>query len=198
MKERWVDYLAPQLYWPTTRTAQAFDVLVAWWATLPQPGQSIFVGHDATTIGNADWPLSEYDAEMKLVAAQRPNRVLGSIFFTAKPLVTDELGLRTTLAKNYWARPAATPPLAVAPDLAGALEPKVTENARKVTVAPPDGIRARAVAVYGADGTIARLVPAAVRDGSGPTTIDLEPGRWVLSVIDCFGRESVGLVTDVR
>jgi len=30
--EGWVDYLAPQLYWPTTQTQQAYAPLIAWWA----------------------------------------------------------------------------------------------------------------------------------------------------------------------
>jgi uncharacterized lipoprotein YddW (UPF0748 family) len=193
MKEGWVDYLAPQLYWPTTRTAQAFDKLVAWWATLPGPGQSIFVGHDATKVGDAEWPLAEYDAQMKLTAAQRSNGVRGSIFFSAKPLVTDELGLRTALVKDHWARPAATPRLAVAPALAdGELDPNVAVSDGRVVVTPPAGKHVRAIAVYGADGSLAELVPAA--DAPATTPLDLEEGRWVISVVDRYGRESTGIV----
>jgi len=198
MKEGWVDYLAPQLYWPTTRTAQAFDKLVAWWGTLPSGGRSIFVGQDATRIGDADWPLTEYDAQMNLIAAQRSNGVLGSIFFSAKPLVEDELGLRTALAKEHWSKPATTPRLAVAPALAaGELEPSIARDARRIVVTPPAGAHLRAIAVYSAtDGALVRLVPAA--DAPATTTIDLEEGRWAISAIDRFGREGRGRPVDVR
>jgi uncharacterized lipoprotein YddW (UPF0748 family) len=196
MKEGWVDYLAPQLYWPTTRAGQAFDKLVAWWGTLPGPGQSIFVGHDATKVGDADWPLSEYDTQMKLIAAQRPNGVLGSIFFSAKPLVSDELGLRTALAKDHWSRPATTPLLAVAPPLAAnELDPVIARSEDgKVVVTPPAGKHVRAIAVYATDGSLARLVPAA--DAPATRPLDLEEGRWAISVIDRFGREGPAVVID--
>lgn len=50
MNEAWGDYLASQLCWPTTQTAQAFGKLVAWWAGIAtaRPGRSIFAGHEAT------------------------------------------------------------------------------------------------------------------------------------------------------
>jgi uncharacterized lipoprotein YddW (UPF0748 family) len=195
MKERWVDYLAPQLYWPTTSTGQAFDKLVAWWGSLPQPGQSIFVGHDATKVGDAEWPVSEYDAQMKLVAAQRANGVMGSIFFSAKPLVQDELGLRTALAKDHWPLPAATPPLALTAEPLRSFDPVVTRSQRTVTVTPVAGLRARSVALYDKSGAIVRIVPA--QESPAPTTIDLEGGRWIVTVIDRFGLESSGIVVDV-
>lgn len=200
MKQGWVDYLAPQLYWPTTRTAQAFDKLVAWWGTLPGPGQSIFVGHDATKVGDADWPLSEYDAQMKLIAAQRPNGVMGSIFFSAKPLVADELGLRTALAKDHWSKPAATPPLAVAPAIVGReLEPTVSRASDgKVVVTPPTGKHVRAIAVYDAKtGAVVRLVPASASAQATALDLLLEEGRWAIALIDRYGRESAGIVVDV-
>src|SRR5262249_30174510 len=71
MQEDWVDYLAPQLYWPTTQTAQAFGKLLTWWTSIAKPGRSIFAGHDATKAGQGAFSLSEYDAQMELVAKGR-------------------------------------------------------------------------------------------------------------------------------
>ncbi|MFN7458034.1 MAG: glycoside hydrolase family 10 protein, partial [Gemmatimonas sp.] len=33
LREGWVDYFTPQLYWPTTKVGQAYPVLLDWWAT---------------------------------------------------------------------------------------------------------------------------------------------------------------------
>ncbi len=194
MAEGWVDYLAPQLYWPTTSTGQPFAKLIAWWAGLASDGRSIFVGHDATKVGAAGWPLAEYDAQMKLARAERPRGVRGSIFFSAKPLVADELGLRTALATDPWAKPAATPRLALAP--AGTPEPPVVARAAgSITVAPGGGGPVRAVAIY-REGALVRLVPAAAPPA--PTAVELPPGRSIVSVIDRAGRESAGTVVDVE
>jgi len=185
MKEGWVDYLAPQLYWPTTKTAQAYEKLLDWWATLPENGQSIFIGHDATSIGLATWPLSEYDTQMQLLRGQRSNGVRGSIFWSATPVVADKDGLRTMLATEYYGLPAATPPLKVAPTDVLA----VPTIAGSTTAMPPSGTRF--VAVY-KDGAIVDLLPAA-----SPTPLSLTKGTYAISAIDRFGRESAGVVVDV-
>lgn len=194
MKEGWVDYVAPQLYWPTTREAQAFGKLVAWWATLAEGGRSVFVGHDATKIGEPDWPLAEYAEQMKLSRAERPRGVRGSIFFSAKPLVEDTQGLRSSLAMTYFAAPAATPRLAAAP--AGAPEPPAVALADGgIEVTLPASVRARAIAVYRDGGALDRLVPAEAF--SGPTKVTLGAGRFAITTVDRAGRESVGMVVEV-
>jgi uncharacterized lipoprotein YddW (UPF0748 family) len=32
MQEGWLDYLAPQLYWPSTQAPQAYGALIEWWS----------------------------------------------------------------------------------------------------------------------------------------------------------------------
>ena len=32
LREGWLDYFTPQLYWPTTKAAQSYPVLLQWWA----------------------------------------------------------------------------------------------------------------------------------------------------------------------
>jgi uncharacterized lipoprotein YddW (UPF0748 family) len=194
MDEGWVDYLAPQLYWPTTQAAQAFGKLVAWWAGIAKSGRSIFVGHDATKAGTTAWSLEEYDAQMKLVAAERPHGARGSIFFSAKPLVTDHAGLRSALASAHWKTPAATPPLASASlESAGAAPTvRVVAHAAVVTASP----HARSIAVYREreDGVFAidrieGLLDSAV---AADVSVKLEPGTWALSVLDRRSVESRG------
>lgn len=192
MSEGWVDYLAPQLYWPTTSSGQPFAKLVAWWAGLASGGRSIFVGHDATKIGAADWPLAEYDAQMDLARAERSRGVRGSVFFSAKPLVNDTLGLRSSLATKHWSSPASTPRLALAP--AGEPSaPVVRHEGDSVVVTPGAGDRVRALAVY-REGALVRLVPAASFPAT--TTLDRGAGTWAISVVDRWGRE--GPATIVR
>jgi uncharacterized lipoprotein YddW (UPF0748 family) len=191
INEGWVDYLAPQLYWPTTQTAQAFGKLVTWWASLAHDGRSIFVGHDATKAGQAAYSLDEYDRQMTLVRAERKSGVLGSIFWSATPLVDDQAGLRTALSARHWPAPAATPPLANASTVMPGPPPRVTVTGRAIVVATDKATRS--VAVYRERETksaypIDRLVAATVLE----TKLELEPGRWALSLIDRRGVESRG------
>ncbi len=201
MDEGWVDYLAPQLYWPTTQTAQAFGKLVAWWAGITKPGRSIFVGHDATKAGTvAAWAADEYDAQMTLAAAERPRGVRGNIFFSAKPLVTDQASLRTTLVEKHWTTPASTPALATASLEKPGAAPLVSSEPGVQSVTVTTDASARYVAVYRETGTdayvIERLVPTASSAGSSASTneivVPLESGRWAISIVDRRGVESRG------
>lgn len=192
MDQGWVDYLAPQLYWPTTSTGQPFGKLVEWWAGLAKSGRSVFVGHDATNAGDGTWTLDEYDAEMKLVAAQRARGALGSIFFSAKPLVADQAGLRTALGTKYWATPAATPPLSTAASEPAGPPPRLEASAGGIVVSVPAGTRAAALYQKRADGVFAivRLVGVASTSATDVTVPLGEKGDFAVSVIDRRGVES--------
>jgi uncharacterized lipoprotein YddW (UPF0748 family) len=189
MDQGWVDYLIPQLYWPTTRPAQSFDKLVAWWAGLAKNGRTIFVGHEATKAGTAEFPLEEYERQMVSTRAQRPH-VMGSVFFSAKPLMTDTAGLRTALASKYWSKPALTPALAGA--TSGVPAPGIARHGAEVEVTG----QGRAVLLYRHDGTgwsLTRVVPAA----GATTRVTLEAGQSAISIADRRGVESQGVVVDV-
>jgi uncharacterized lipoprotein YddW (UPF0748 family) len=192
MNESWVDYLAPQLYWPTTQTAQAFGKLITWWASIAKPGRSIFVGHEATKAGTGAFTLAEYDAQMKLIAAERPKGARGSIFFSAKPLVTDQAGLRTALATTHWSAPAATPPLAIAAQEAAGPAPTVQPASGGAVVLVPEGTRSIALYRVESDGafTIDRIVGVVTTDTR--VEVKLTPGQWAVSVLDRRSVESRG------
>jgi uncharacterized lipoprotein YddW (UPF0748 family) len=189
MNEGWVDYLAPQLYWPTTQTAQAFGKLLDWWAGISKDGRWIFVGHDATKAGEGAFSVDEYDAQMKLARSHRDRNVAGSIFFSAAPLVSDKANLRTMLTTKYWSADVATPPLASARDLPPGPPPAVALEGDELTVATSEDVRS--VAIYRREGesiTLERLVPKA----GAETHATLEPGQWLVSTIDRRGVETRG------
>jgi len=204
MNEGWVDYVAPQLYWPTTRTAQAFGKLVTWWAGLAQNGRSVIIGHDLTRIGTPEWPLSEISQQVKLSRDERPKGVRGNLFFTAKALATDQLGVRTELASTYWSVNAATPLLATAGN-ATLATPVVTAAGNTVQLAAPapapapaPAVRLRAWAIHrriGIRWKLAELVMA--KPGIPTATLSLPPGDYAISAIDRRGVESAGALLTV-
>lgn len=187
MREGWVDYLAPQLYWTTTDAGQEFGKLVAWWATLPTGGRSVFVGHDVTKVSDEGVPVSEIEAQVTLARNERSRGVRGSMFYSAKPLLQNRGGLRDALVSDFWSTPAATPPLATA--VTGAPPPpQVTVTGREARLSADPSVRARAYGVY-RGGALVMLAPAA------RSSVALaDDGPHAFTVIDRMGRESAGVV----
>jgi uncharacterized lipoprotein YddW (UPF0748 family) len=192
MDEGWVDYVAPQLYWPTTQAERSFTALVAWWATLAKSGRSVFAGHDLTRLGQADYPLEEYEKQMSLSLAQRDAGVRGDVFFTAKALAADTLGVTTSLRSAYWARPAATPKLATA--TGSLIGPSVTRGSAVTYLDHPGKLRSYAIYRFSPLGfSLDRLVPFS----PGPLGVSLASGKWAVSAIDRRGVESVGVMVEI-
>ena len=44
LREGWVDYLAPQLYWPIEKPEQSFTELLRWWHDSNPKGKNIYPG----------------------------------------------------------------------------------------------------------------------------------------------------------
>ena len=129
----WVDYLAPQLYWRTTQTQQAFGTLLPWWASLTD-GDGRFVVAGMNLAGN--FGLAEYAAELEIVRAHADVGAGGTLLYHVGPIVRD------VVTANAFARHNATP----------ALPPAVVADRRvpALPVAVVDGV-AVVVAAVGPD-----------------------------------------------
>lgn len=195
--EGWVDYLAPQLYWPTTQTPQAFGTLLSWWTSLSKQGRFVFAGLDATKAGTDAFTLAEYSAQLKLIAGERENGARGAIWFSGKAFVEDQAGLRTEVATKHWTTPAASPPLALALAETSAPPPRVVLTASVVAV--PIDASTRGVVVYREREeayVIDRIVGVATSSGES-IAVTLSAGTWAVSVLNRRGVESRGAVVTI-
>lgn len=191
--EGWVDYLAPQLYWPSTQTAQAFGPLLTWWASLSRDaGRAVFPGLNLAQLGSSSaWTLEEIRTQIELVRAARELGAWGTILYTIEPVMEDRLGVRAMLRDELYTEPAATPPLASARG-ASIAPPSVRRDGTSSTLSPPDGVRLRAFAIYRSDGEAWALERLIASDGS--TTVELEPSIHAVSAIDRRGVESPAVI----
>ena len=197
MEEGWVDYLAPQLYWPTTQTAQAYEPLLEWWASMTTQGRYIFAGNYLSQVGSSDaWSVDEMLDQVEASRVYRDLGSMGNIYFHIEPFASDTLGVGTALADTFYDTPVLTPPLAA--ELGTEVEPPwVTIDAAVpgVTLEAADETPLRAWAVYReVDGgfELDELVPAAA------TSLPLEPGVWAISAASRTGVESRGVRVEIR
>ena len=188
----WVDYLAPQLYWPTTQTAQAFGTLLPWWASLPDgDGRFVVAGLNLTEVGSdSAWSVDEFRSQIAIIREHDDDGAKGSILYHADPLVSDTDGVAGVFGSELWAAPALPPPV-VADARVPALPIVATDNGT-VTLQGADDDRGFALYRERA-GTfeLERLLPAST------SSVELSAGRFAISAVGKNDRESQGVVVVV-
>ncbi len=113
LAQGWLDYLAPQLYWPIDRTAQAFDVLLDYWLGQNPQQRHIWPGLFTSMVGTAGrgtntqaWPATEVLQQIERV---RSRSAAGHIHFSLIALMQDRDGIATRLRAGPCAQPALVP-----------------------------------------------------------------------------------------
>jgi uncharacterized lipoprotein YddW (UPF0748 family) len=108
LKNGWVDYLAPQLYWRISPQKQSFPLLLSWWRQ--QGSRPVWPGIATERIGGADGRgAGEITSQIDLSRTIGKNSN-GHIHWSAKSLVKNQGGIATKLANTY-TQPAAIPPM---------------------------------------------------------------------------------------
>jgi uncharacterized lipoprotein YddW (UPF0748 family) len=191
MAEDWVDYVAPQLYWPTTPAAQAFEPLIGWWGMQADAHEHVFAGQALYRLGSTSaWTLAELEAQIGIAGGLAPEgRVMGSLFFRYENLDADVLGVATAFADRIYDAPAlppAIPRLTEPPPPPSAL---TRIGPRAIGITHPDLGAVRFWAFYRERAGTFALDHVT---GIGPSEYPLEPGTWAVSAIGRGGLESRG------
>ncbi|HEY0133175.1 MAG TPA: family 10 glycosylhydrolase [Nannocystis sp.] len=191
MQEGWLDYLAPQLYWPSTQEPQAYGKLIEWWSSITTGGRYIFAGNYLSKIGSdADWSLDELRAQIQLSRQYAPQGSQGNIYFHVAPILNNTEGFTDMIKTEFYASPALTPPIAA---LAGDVvaPPQVVLAGTSVTLTHEDPGGLRAWVLYRGDNdvwTIERIVRASEPGLELPGS-----GTWAISAAARSGVESAGV-----
>jgi uncharacterized lipoprotein YddW (UPF0748 family) len=103
----WLDYFAPQLYWPIEQRAQSYPVLLNWWNQQNPKRLHIWPGLAVSKASGRDgWKPEEIVRQVQL-AAQQPVSA-GHIHFSMKHFGRNP-ALMTALQKGPYAEPALIP-----------------------------------------------------------------------------------------
>ena len=96
LQQGWLDYAAPQLYWPMAQRAQAFDVLLQHWAATNPQRRHLWPGLFTSRVALAPnpWPADEIERQIAHLRAHAA-RAGGHIHFSMRALMDDRGGLAT-------------------------------------------------------------------------------------------------------
>jgi uncharacterized lipoprotein YddW (UPF0748 family) len=109
VREGWVDYIAPQVYWEIGHPAADYAVLVPWWAgAVAGTRVELYVGQAAYKVGGTPaWDDGEL-AEHLTLNRDHPE-VRGDVYFSARSLSTNAAAaMARVTAEHYSCRPAGT------------------------------------------------------------------------------------------
>jgi uncharacterized lipoprotein YddW (UPF0748 family) len=110
LREGWVDYLAPQVYWYIGQSGSDYKLLVPWWNENAF-GRHIYIGLADYKMGTAGWTSPAQIADQ--IGINRANaNVFGQIHFRHAFLQADPLGYRTALMQTTYHAPALPPAMA--------------------------------------------------------------------------------------
>jgi len=184
----WVDYLAPQLYWPVDAPGQNFPALLSWWTQQNAKGRHVWSALSAANVGTT-LTANEIARQVQITRAQ-PG-ASGEIYFHLKNLV-DDRGL------DHWVRNQNFQP-AVAPAMSwlSASPPEMptawgTPDARGLSVhwSVPTNVMLKSWVVqsHGTNGQWTTQILSGAQKGC--TFSSWRPDIVAVSAVDRFGNLS--------
>ena len=118
LREGWLDYCAPQLYWPTDSVKQNYARLQDWWTANNDQRRHLWIGNYTSRIEPADaapekpsWSADEILRQIEVT--RTANRGLGApsgnIHFSMVALLQNRRGVADALRAGPYAQQAAVP-----------------------------------------------------------------------------------------
>lgn len=109
LNEGWLDYIAPQLYWPMQPAEQSYPVLLQWWVQENTKGRHVWPGLALYKLPiSGPKKMSASDIVQEIEATRENPGATGHIHFNAAILMKNVDGIADRLATAY-AEPALVP-----------------------------------------------------------------------------------------
>jgi uncharacterized lipoprotein YddW (UPF0748 family) len=134
LREGWIDYVTPQIYWEIGHKLADFEILCKWWND-NSFGRQLYIGLAPYKIDkNAKvqaWKSSRQLPQQLEMLRTYPN-ISGAIYFSSKSFNHDLLGFQDSLKNNFYRYAALTPPVQSSEMIKPAPPASLNVNGRKV------------------------------------------------------------------
>src|SRR5919199_3143309 len=194
LEEGWVDYMSPQLYWRIDPPQQSYSALLEWWGGNNPKGRQIYPGNNLSKLDGKDWPISEYERQVKITRNLAPKLALGNIFYSMKPFTENRLGVFDRFKTSLYAELALVPTMPWLGTVAPAIPDDVGIKDGQLTWKTPTSGNIRSFSLYKQNTDTWKLVRVI---DAATTTVAIEPGTYALCAVDNLANESVGVVVSV-
>lgn len=101
LRRGWVDYLAPQLYWPIDRREQSFTALLRWWLAQDWRRRGVIPGISVSRVANGRPNAMTAEEITRQIEFARRARARGFILFSARALMDNRGGVADAIARLF-------------------------------------------------------------------------------------------------
>jgi uncharacterized lipoprotein YddW (UPF0748 family) len=193
LKNGWLDYLAPQLYWPIAAPPQAFDVLLDYWLRENTHGRHVWAGLYTSRI---DGSVKSFEPEeiVKQIGVTRSRAgANGHVHFSIAALMQNRKGISDQLkAVSYQSAALAPASPWLGSEAPGAPKVGARRGAAGLDLKLSAGKNATLYAIWARYGEEWRFTVAPA--GRGEVTLadeaGVQAGAVVVSAVDRLGNES--------
>jgi uncharacterized lipoprotein YddW (UPF0748 family) len=108
-KNKWIDYVTPQLYWEIGFKRADYTVLLDWWSKHSY-GRHMYIGHGIYRAfeNNPPWKIKTQLPRQIEMLRKYPT-IQGSVYFSSKTFYKNPNGWNDSLRNNYYKTPALIP-----------------------------------------------------------------------------------------
>jgi uncharacterized lipoprotein YddW (UPF0748 family) len=99
IRQGWVDYLSPQLYWRDAGP-QSYSALLAWWRSSAVNPQGVPIYPSITLDKLSSWPSSEIAHQLSLERTIKPRADGGFIIWNMGPLMANRKGIAGVIERG--------------------------------------------------------------------------------------------------
>ncbi|MBR1964314.1 MAG: family 10 glycosylhydrolase [Muribaculaceae bacterium] len=202
MYEGTIDFIAPQLYWETTHSTNAYGGLTHWWSDVAEIlNCHCYISQASYKVNNSGWGVDEIIDQVKINRQYAKNNNCGAIFYNSNTLVD----YCSSLADDVYSTPTLTPEITwksgptygKVADLKynnGTLSWTETTNGKAIirytVYAVPMSVTIDGAKSADGDGFDVKYLQKVVYGGSYTLATDKQSNYWyAVSVFDGYGKE---------
>ena len=178
LREGWLDYFVPQLYWPIAQTAQSYPTLLRWWMSENVMSRHVWPGHNTSRAAGTVWPPDELLEQVRVTRAATAG---GDVHFSMRALMPVNNTRRDSVLVGVATQPPAP---ASAADLADRLRAQLYTEPALIPASPwlSRTRPARPTVIVHTDSAtgehVVRLTPAKGRSVAWWTVRTFDGDRW--------------------
>ena len=108
LKNNWIDYVAPQIYWEFEQKNAPYQIILDWWSKHSY-GKNCYIGLGIYKAGSNAYWKDTMQLPRQIEALRNTPNIQGMIFFSSKSFEKNTNGWADSLRLNYFKEPAKTP-----------------------------------------------------------------------------------------